>query len=123
MLILNRTVYTRVRQDYSWDFDEIALADLQKRVNECWISIDNDQAPQLTFDDIENIFNGNYDNMPDVFKQKREFVTTGKYELFYFIEDFLNNYIFDYWQGEEILENEDEENEVVRYEEYCIERF
>ena len=116
MLILNRTVYSKIRQDYSWDFDEVTLANLQKRVNEHWISINNDQAPQLTFDDIENIFYGKYDNMPDVFKQKREFISTGKYELFYFIEDFLNDCIFNYWQGEEILENEDEEDEVIRYE-------
>lgn len=116
MLVLNRSIYTQVRNDYSWVFDTEDLEELQAEVNKVWISENGDQAPQITFEDIEYIFEDDIDSLDPIFNERREF-TTGHNTLACFIYDYLDSYIIDYWQNEEYLDNDDFEDEVVRYDE------
>lgn len=116
MLVLNRSEYCTVRNDYSMDFGQDELDELQKYVNEKWVSKDGDSAPQLTFEDVAHCFNREDDELAPVFTESRKFHwwrNDSEYFLNDLIYDYLNDMVWECYCDCDTVDTDSIEDEAI----------
>ena len=120
-LFLNREAHCTYIEHYSYHFDEKELKELNDYLERTHVKKDeNDELPEITMEIVAAIYENNYDALPDDIAKTRRTFKVWNYEsettLASFIEDYLNDGVWDCFIENECIETFETENSIDKVE-------